>query len=64
MPNSTKMNNRNTTTLASAGNEDNNDPISLRMLGTALIDLRGRRTLKVLNAFKFGIEGMNSMILG
>jgi hypothetical protein len=45
------MNIMNTTALARLGKEANRDPISLLISGKALIDLKGRNTLKVRNDF-------------
>lgn len=44
------MNKMKTTTLASLGNEESNVPISLFILGYALIDLSGLSTLKARSA--------------
>ncbi len=51
------------TTFASAGNEFKSELTSLRMLGRALMLLRGLITLKVRRTFKFGRDGMNSIPL-
>jgi hypothetical protein len=53
----------NTTTLARAGTELMSAAISRFIDGTALMLLRGRKTRKVLSAFKLGIPGIISMIL-
>ena len=58
------MKNMNTTALPRLGKEAKSDSISLLILGKALMDLRGRNTLRVLSAFRFapGKKGMNSTI--
>ena len=58
------MKNMNTTAFPRLGKEASKDPISLLILGKALIDLRGLSTLNVLRALRLaaGREGMNSII--
>lgn len=64
MPNNRNMKNIKTTALAKLGSDANSDPISLRMLGNAFMDLKGLNTLNVLKALRLaaGIAGINSMI--
>lgn len=64
MPKSKNMKNIKITAFPRLGKDASKDPMSLLMLGKALIDLRGLKTLNVLRAFKFaaGKEGMNSII--
>jgi hypothetical protein len=63
MPKRMNTNNRNTTTLASSGREENRDRTSLRIDGMALMLFKGRSTLRVLRARKFGMPGIASTIL-
>ena len=45
------------TMLKIRGSESSNEFTSLLMLGTVFILFNGLKTLKVLNDFKFGVEG-------
>jgi len=60
MQKSKKINIINTTALPSAGSDAISELINFFILGNLLMDLRGLRTLKVLNAFKLepDIPGM------
>lgn len=50
------------TTEPSSGKDIINVETNLLILGTALIDFRGLKTLNVLKAFKFGTLGIKSTI--
>jgi hypothetical protein len=63
MPKRMNTNNRNTTTLASSGREENKDLTSLRIDGMALTLFKGRSTRRVLRARKLGMPGIASTIL-
>ena len=57
------MKNMKMTALANLGREASNDPISLLILGKALMDLNGLRTLKVRKALRLAAGiGVYSMI--
>lgn len=56
------MKNMKTTALPKLGRDDRREPMSRRILGNALTDLRGLSTLIVLSPFRLGIFGMNSMM--
>jgi hypothetical protein len=56
MPKSKKMKNMKRTAFARLGKDDNNEPISLRISGNALIDLNGLSTLRVRNDFMSPVE--------
>ena len=62
MPNSKNMKNKNTTTEPKSGSDIINVETSRFMLGIALIDFSGRKTLNVLKALKFGTLGTRSTI--
>lgn len=62
IPNSKKMKNKKTTTDPSSGSEINNVDTRRLILGIALIDLSGLKTLNVLSALKFGTLGTRSII--
>jgi len=52
MQKSKKINIINTTAFPSAGSDASNELINFFILGNLFMDLRGLRTLNVLNAFK------------
>jgi|TARA_B110000305_G_C19444627_1_gene644028 hypothetical protein len=58
------MKNMKTTALPRLGKDAKRDSISLLILGKALMDFRGRNTLRVLSALRSapGKKGMNSTI--
>ena len=62
IPNSRKIKNMKTTAFPRLGRDASKDPMSLLILGNALMDLRGLNTLNVLRAFKLaaGSAGMSS----
>ena len=58
------MKNIKITALPKLGRDASKDPMSLLMLGNALMDLRGLSTRKVLKAFRLaaGSAGINSIM--
>ena len=60
MPNSKNMNDKKMTTEPSRGIDMNNVDTSIRILGIALIDLKGLKTLSTLSDFRLGTLGKNS----